>query len=811
MLFAQLIVVLALLALISAEQTVYEDRCTAIAVGPKATADGGTMTTHTADCAECDWRVNKVEAGDHGLGASRPIYLIGGSYPRAVRSDRGFTWSEENLEDLPTLTSRWKTMTGHILGYIPQPMHTYAIIEGLYGIMNEHQVAIGESTCASKLTAAPVGLGGKALLEASELSQIALERSKTAREAILKMGELAEMYGFYSADWTPASTDDHGSDNVKGEGGEALTVIDPNEAWMFHITPDDTGESAVWVAQRVPDDHVAVVANTFTIREVDPDSPDFLYSSNLWSVAEKMGWWSKKQGKLDFRTVYAPQRLHPTYSNRRQWRVFSLVAPSLHLPMDTNPDADDYPFSVKAEYPLTPQHLMAIQRDHYEGTEISLTEGPGAGPFGDPNRFDASGTPDGKLSMDDAMQGTFERAISLFRTSYSFVAHSRNDVPDILSLVWFAQYAPDSSTYVPLYVASKQIPPAYSTGAMHMYTSKSAWWNHALIGNYAARFYKYAMKPVRELQTALEFQLKGSCTGLENAVKGMMFIPPGIPGITEDDATQAAPAPEGSLDGSVDVTIPVPDVPAIPDGKGPPQAPPVPDVPSGSIDISVPGGKSDTGDSKENGEGRVDDNTPPYDDVITHRRQLHRSLSARQLTAVVDMITQFTVDQGQLVSTSWLDLFPLVFSQYRDGYILDTTTPTIGITKMFYPKWWLEQVGYFANKPNNQDGVIYFSPQSYPVSYVSLSLIVGLFSLAVAMAGYAMGHRAGHKKALQVPEGAEEATPGTYQTMAVPKYVEIPTSSYRIQRGRAGRNTSRDYEALNRNDQQETSALNLNI
>jgi dipeptidase len=125
------------------------------------------------------------------------------------------------------------------------------------------QVAIGESTCASKLWAPPVGYGGHALLEVSELSQLALERGRSAREAIQIMGSLAEKYGFYSADWDVSTW---GESRAMGEGGEALTVIDPAEAWMFHITPDDTGRSAVWVAQRVPDGHITAVANSFRIR-----------------------------------------------------------------------------------------------------------------------------------------------------------------------------------------------------------------------------------------------------------------------------------------------------------------------------------------------------------------------------------------------------------------------------------------------------------------------------------------------------------------------------------------------------------------
>ena len=93
--------------------------------------------------------------------------------------------------------------------------------------------------------------GGKAAIEVRQMSQIALERTKTAREAVLLMGSLAERYGFYAADWS-------GGDASKGEGGEALTVVDKTEAWVFHVLADDTGTSAVWVAQRVQDDHVSL-------------------------------------------------------------------------------------------------------------------------------------------------------------------------------------------------------------------------------------------------------------------------------------------------------------------------------------------------------------------------------------------------------------------------------------------------------------------------------------------------------------------------------------------------------------------------
>jgi dipeptidase len=117
--------------------------------------------------------------------------------------------------------------------------------------MNEHQVAIGESTCPARFWTSPTTAGGVARIEISEMSKIALERTTTARAAIQLMGDLAVKYGFYAADWS-------GGDNSHGEGGEALTVIDKTEAWVFHVSGDDTGTSAIWAAQRLQKDHVSL-------------------------------------------------------------------------------------------------------------------------------------------------------------------------------------------------------------------------------------------------------------------------------------------------------------------------------------------------------------------------------------------------------------------------------------------------------------------------------------------------------------------------------------------------------------------------
>lgn len=186
-----------------------------------------------------------------------------------------------------------------------------------------------------------------------------------------------------------------------------------------------------------------------------------LYSSNIFEVAERNDLWSSKGGKkLDFLKVYGVPRAHSVYATRRVWRVFNMVAPSVELPGDTDYYGSDYPFSIKVDKPLTAQEVMDLQRDHYEGTKYDLTQGLAAGPYGDPNRFDMAAT--GDLTMDDVLMGSYERAISLFRTSYSFVSQPRASVPDELSLLWFAPSAPATTSYAPLYLASDTLPEQYT-------------------------------------------------------------------------------------------------------------------------------------------------------------------------------------------------------------------------------------------------------------------------------------------------------------------------------------------------------------
>jgi dipeptidase len=458
------------------------DSCTTIVVGRAATGDGGPLTSHTNDCNACDFRLSKVPAKKVDKDDERALYRYRAEYPRYVGTDKGATYT--HVKDYYD----WRHGKGDFkpMGSLPyETEHTYALIDGAYGMMNDQDLAIGESTCGARITALPVSEGGAALMDARELSWIALERCATARCAVELMGALAEKHGFYGADATA------------GEGGEALTLVDREEAWVFHVLADDSGSSAVWVARKVPPDSVAVVANQFVITTLpeSEEGTEWLGSSNLQEVATRSGLWDGT-GEFNFLQIYGLSMLHlSTYATRRKWRVFDAAAPSLNLPPDTDQWGSSYPFSVKVEGFLGAKEVMTLLRDHYEGTPYDLTQGLSSGPHGDPARWDMADTTNaGYASADttslvEATSGKFERAISIFRASYSFVSQSRGATSDLPSVLWVGQYAPHSTSYVPLYVASDALPEAFSTGSLHDVDHTSQYWASALVGNWAGRLY----------------------------------------------------------------------------------------------------------------------------------------------------------------------------------------------------------------------------------------------------------------------------------------------------------------------------------
>ena len=371
--------------------------------------------------------------------------------------------------------------------------HTYSYIDGSYPVANEHGLQMGESTCSARLVAYGRPLGD-ALWDVAALMRTAMERCRTARCAVQLMGALAEEGGYYGSNDPPES-----GPGLFEEAGEAVTLVDAQgEAWVFHILPDDTGRSAVWAAQRLADDHFTLVANKFTIRAVNSSDADtFLHSANMREVAQRAGLWpADRPGLFDFSAAYAPDADDPVgWGDRRTWHLFNKVAPSLRLASDRD---EPYPFSVRAEHALSLDAVTAMNRDHFEGTRFDLSVGPAAGPYNNPNRYD-------RRREKEYAGGYFERAISLHRTSYSFVGVSRTGLEWPLSgVTWFAHHAPHSSLFVPLYSATQALPSSWQRGTLLELRRDNAWWAFASVTNLAEKMYSYMQQDVTREQRTRE-------------------------------------------------------------------------------------------------------------------------------------------------------------------------------------------------------------------------------------------------------------------------------------------------------------------
>mmetsp|Transcript_24256 Transcript_24256/g.60352 ORF Transcript_24256/g.60352 Transcript_24256/m.60352 type:complete len:483 (+) Transcript_24256:633-2081(+) len=257
------------------------------------------------------------------------------------------------------------------------------------------------------------------------------------------------------------------------------------------------------------EESITIVANMFIIRQMDLSDPTtFRASKGIVELAAKLG---LCRGEFDFTEAFsgdfkAPSRVDALvdmfYTGRRVWRVFDLVAPGLHLDPEIGALQyfETYPISVTPEALISPQRLMGILRDHFEGTAYDLTAGLGAGPYGSPNRWD------GARGEREIHEGAWERGISIHRTIFSFVAQARTAVaaPELAGLVWFGEDSPHATCFTPLYLAQQTYSEAFMSGTMAVYDESMAWWAAQTVKRVMDLNYRAMLPVIREAQNECE-------------------------------------------------------------------------------------------------------------------------------------------------------------------------------------------------------------------------------------------------------------------------------------------------------------------
>lgn len=435
----------------------FADACTNILVTRGASADGSTMVTYACD-GRFHARLRAKEAADHEPGS------------------------------VVTLRS-WG---GQVRGEIPQVPHTYKVV----GLMNEHQLAIAETTTTGREELRdPEGL-----MHYWDLMQLALERARTAREAVEVMTSLVAEHGYRST-------------------AESFAIADPEEVWLMEMTGKGPGNrGAVWVAMRVPDGTISAYANGIRIRRFPMDDPQScLYSPDVVDFAVTKGYWDPASGEpFDFAAAYdAATAQSRRYTATRVWSIFQRAAPSLAADLDPayhrgDPDAEPYPLWIRPDRKLTTADVMALMRDHYEGTPYDMTAGLDAGPFGTPNRWRP-------MTWEvDGVTYSWERPVSTQQTGFSFVSQSRSWLPDAIGGVyWYGVDDTSMTVYVPLYAGIEELPPSFTVGALSAFSWDSAWWVFNLVANYANLKYSHMAPEIRAVQAELE----GNMLAIQPAVE----------------------------------------------------------------------------------------------------------------------------------------------------------------------------------------------------------------------------------------------------------------------------------------------------
>ena len=426
--------------------------CTNFIVGKKASYDGSVICSYSADSYGMFQGLAHYPAGKHPKGTMRQVY----------------DWD-----------------TNKYGGEIPEAEETYNVI----GNINEWQVTIGETTFGGREEMVDT----TGIIDYGSLIYIALQRSKTAREAIDVMTSLVEKYGYNSE-------------------GETFTICDPNEAWIMEMmgcASDRKIEKGrtVWVALRIPDDMICGHANQSRITKFNmKDKENVRYSKNVVSYARKMGWFKGKDEDFSYNAAYAA----PDFSGRRicdarVWQFFNRYADGMdrYIPWAEGKDANAEAMLlwVKPNKKLTVQDVEAAMRDHFENTPFSLDQDMGGGIWEMPYR------PTPLYFKVDGKEYFNERPVSTQQAGFVFVSQMRSWLPrQIGGCFWFANDDGNMVPFTPVYCCTTESPRPYNTpGADDLnFSMDNAFWVQNWVSNMVYPRYSMLFPSLKEVRDSLD-------------------------------------------------------------------------------------------------------------------------------------------------------------------------------------------------------------------------------------------------------------------------------------------------------------------
>ena len=453
--FASALMAVAMLGSVSEAEA-----CSNFIVGKKASVDGSVMCSYSADDYGMFQYLCHYPAAKHAKGEMRKI----------------FDWDSNKY-----------------YGEIPEAAETYNVV----GNINEWQVTIGETTYGGREEM----VDSTGIMDYGSLIYVALQRSKTAREAIKVMTTLANTYGYNS-------------------GGETFTICDPNEAWIMEMMGKGAGsKGAVWVALRIPDDAICAHANQSRIGKFNmKDKKNVMYAKDVVSFARSKGWFKGKDADFSWKMAYAkPDFSGRRFCDARAWAMlnhFYDMSPYLDWALGKNPDAQDMPLWVVPNKKVSVKDVENVMRDHYEGTPLSVADGSdiGGGIWEMPYR------PTPLMYKVDGKQYFNERPVSTQQSGFVFVSQMRSWLPrEIGGVFWFANDDANMAAFTPVYCSMTERPECYNTpgaDALH-FSKKNAYWVCNMTSNMVYPRYSLMFPTLKEVRDSLDNSYFAAQPGVE--------------------------------------------------------------------------------------------------------------------------------------------------------------------------------------------------------------------------------------------------------------------------------------------------------